>query len=128
MSTLYQEGSPMARLSLTGTVACFFLAAALLHGDEKPSTKDDKTSAKPSLPMHFDKLGLTEDQKKKIMEVREDYSVKIRDLEEQLREMRRKERKAMEHLLTYGQKDKLRELRNEKAPRKGQTKPDDKER
>jgi Spy/CpxP family protein refolding chaperone len=109
-----------------GTVACLLLAVTVLHGDEKPSAKDDKTSAKLALPTYFDKLGLTEDQKKKILEVREDYSVKIKDLEEQLRELRRKERKAMEHLLTYGQKDKLRELRNEKAPKKDATKPEDK--
>jgi hypothetical protein len=33
----------MARLSLIGTVACFLLVT-LLHGDEKPSAKDDKSS------------------------------------------------------------------------------------
>jgi Spy/CpxP family protein refolding chaperone len=115
----------MARLFLVGTAACFLLASALLHGDEKP--KGDKTSAKPSLPMHFDRLGLTDDQKIKIMEVREDYSMKIKDLEEQIRELRKKERAAMEESLTDSQRARLRELRSEKAPGRNQAKPNGKE-
>ena len=118
----------MARLSLIGTLACFLLAVTFLHGDEKPSSKDDKTSRKLALPAHFDKLGLTEAQRKKIMEVREDYSLKIKDLEEQIRELRKKERAAMEEALTDSQKARLHELRSEKLPRGGQTKSDDKER
>jgi len=103
----------MARLSLMGTAACFFLAVTLLLGDEKPSAKGDKNPPKSALPFFFDRLGLTKTQKKKILEVREDYGAKIRDLEEQIRELRRKERTAVEEILTDFQKERLRELQSE---------------
>jgi hypothetical protein len=114
--------------SLIGAVACFLLAVTFLHGDERPSAKEDRASVKAVLPLYFDKLGLTESQKKGILEVRDDYSVKIRNREEQVRELRRKERAAMEETLTDSQKARLSELRSEKLPKGRQTKPDDKER
>jgi len=61
------------------------------------------------------------------LEVRADYRAKIKDLEEQIRELRRKEGAAMEDTLTDSQKARLRELRSEKLPRGAQIKPDEKE-
>lgn len=103
----------MARWLLVAVVG-IFVVAGLLYGDDKPSSKDEKTSR--TLPVHFTKLGLTESQKKKINEIKDDYEARVRDLEEQIRELRRKEREVMENVLTEDQKEKLRELRKEKAP------------
>jgi len=105
----------MARLSLIGTAACFLLVVTLLHGDEKPTTKDDKQTAKPGLPVYFEKLSLTESQRRRVKAIRETYENRIKDLEEQLRGLRKKERADMENVLTDDQKEKLQQLRKDKA-------------
>jgi Spy/CpxP family protein refolding chaperone len=101
----------MAR-SILITLFGIFVAGGFLCGDDKATSKDEKTTRRP-LPFYFHKLNLTEPQKKKIKEIRDDYEGRIRDLEEQIRELRKKERAEMEDVLTDVQKAKLRELLNE---------------
>ena len=93
-----------------------FFAVTLLHGDEKSTSRDDKQSAKPGLPVYFEKLSFTESQRRRVKAIRENYENRIKDLEEQLRDLRKKERAEMENVLTDDQKEKLQELRKEKAP------------
>jgi len=69
-----------------------------------------------ALPANYSKLGLSDDQKKKVREIRSEYNSKIADLEERIKDLRKKERLAMEDVLTDTQRARLKELVLEKAP------------
>ncbi len=98
-----------------GFVAVAFLSTGVLLGDDQEK-KDTKVVKRGGLPANYAKLGLSDDQKKKIRDIQGDYSAKIADLEEQIKDLRKKERLAMEDVLTDTQKARLRELVLEKAP------------
>jgi Spy/CpxP family protein refolding chaperone len=102
--------------ALIGVVVVVFAASGVLFGDDKDSKSDAKVAKQGALPANYGKLGLSDDQKKKIREIGSEYKSKIADLEEQIRELRKKERLAMENVLTDTQKARLRELLLEKAP------------
>lgn len=102
--------------ALIGVVVVVFAASGVLFGDDKDSKSDLKTAKQGALPANYGKLGLSDDQKKKIRDIGSEYKSKIADLEEQIRELRKKERLAMENVLTDTQKARLRELVLEKAP------------
>jgi wobble nucleotide-excising tRNase len=102
--------------ALIGVVVIVFAASGFLFGDDKDSKSDAKVVKQGALPPNYSKLGLSDDQKKKIREIRSDYNSKIADLEEQIKELKKKERLAMEDVLTDTQKARLRELLLEKAP------------
>jgi hypothetical protein len=106
----------MRSFSLVGLLAVVFLAGGLVVGDDKDAKKDVKVVKQRPLPLAYSKLGLSEDQRKKIREIRGEFGAKIQELEDQLKELRKKERVAMEEVLTDGQKARLRELLLEKAP------------
>lgn len=102
--------------TLIGVVAITLVASGILFGDDKETKKDTKGVKQGTLPALYGRLGLSDDQKKKIRDIQGDYRAKIQDLEDQIRELRRKERSAVENLLTDSQKARLRELLLEKAP------------
>lgn len=101
--------------TLIGVVAIVFVASGLLFGDDKDAKKDTKAVKQGALPANFAKLGLTDDQKKKIKDIQGEYGTKIQELQDQIRELRRKERLAVEDVLTDAQKARLRELVLDKA-------------
>lgn len=102
--------------TLIGVVAITLVASGILFGDDKDTKKDTKGVKQGSLPANYSKLGLTDDQKKKIRDIQGDYRAKIQDLEDQIKDLRKKERSAVEEVLTDAQKARLRELLLEKAP------------
>ncbi len=102
--------------TLIGVVAIVFVASGLLFGDDKDAKKDLKTVKQGSLPANYSKLGLNDEQKKKIKDIQGEYGSKIQELQDQIRELRKKERLAVEEVLTDTQKARLRELLLEKAP------------
>jgi hypothetical protein len=102
--------------TLIGVVAIVFVAGGLLFGDDKDTKKDTKVVKQAAFPANYSKLGLTDEQKKKIRDIQGEYGAKIQDLQDQIRELRKKERLAMEDVLTDTQKSRLRELLLEKAP------------
>jgi hypothetical protein len=107
----------MKRLyALIGVVAIVFAAGGFLFGDDKDSKKDTKVVKQGGLPANYGKLGLNDDQKKKLRDIQGEYRAKIQDLEEQIKDLRKKERLAMEDVLTDTQRTRLREILLEKAP------------
>jgi hypothetical protein len=102
--------------SLVGVVVILFAAGGVLFGDDQEKKDTAKGSKAGALPQNYSKLGLSDDQKKKIREVRADYTAKIQELEDQIRELKKKEKAAMEDVLTDAQRARLRELVLEKAP------------
>jgi len=100
--------------ALIGVVVIVFAASGVLFGDDQE--KAVKGSKAGALPQNYSKLGLSDDQKKKIREVRAEYNSKIQELEDQIKELRKKEKVAMEDVLTDAQRARLRELVLEKAP------------
>jgi len=102
--------------ALVGVVVVVFAASGFLFGDDKDSKSDTKVVKPGALPANYSKLGLSDDQKKKIREIRSEYNSKIADLKERIKELRKKERLAMEDALTDTQRARLKELVLEKAP------------
>jgi len=107
----------MKRLcALIGVVAIVFAASGFLFGDDKDSKKDTKVVKQGALTANDSKLGLNDEQKKKLRDIQGEYGAKIQDLQEQIKDLRKKERLAMEDVLTDTQKTRLREILLEKAP------------
>ena len=102
--------------TLIGVVAIVFVAGGFLFGDDKETKKDTKAVKQGNLPALYAKLGLNDEQKKKIKDIQGEYGTKIQELQDQIRELRRKERTAVEEILTDTQKARLRELLLERAP------------
>jgi hypothetical protein len=107
----------MTRLfSVVGLLAVVFLVGGLVVGDDKDLKKDTKAVKSGKLPLYYSRLGLSDEQKKKLQEIQGEYLPKIQELENQIRELKKKERVAMEEVLTDSQKARLREILLEKAP------------
>lgn len=99
------------RARVFGVAAVLLLIPFLnLAGQDKSSSKGRQ------LPANWAKLGLNAEQKDKIYTIQNQYKAQIEDLQKQLNELRKKERTAMEAVLTDGQKTRLREILLEKAP------------
>jgi len=117
VQTIIREDASMKRAcTLIGVVAVAFAASGLLFGDDKDAKKDTKTVKQGALPANYSKLGLNDEQKKKIKDIQGEFGAKIQELQDQIRELRKKERLAVEEVLTDTQKARLRELLLEKAP------------
>lgn len=76
------------------------------------SIADEKA---PRLPTYYSKLGLTEKQKSKILEIRSANIAKIEGLEKQIQDIKKKEKEECEAVLTDGQRDRLQEIMKEKG-------------
>lgn len=94
------------------------LSGGLLGQDKKDAP------VKGQLPAQWKKLGLNDDQVKKIYSVQTEYRGKIADLKEKIKDLEKQERSEMEKVLTDGQKARLKEILLEKAP--ADSKKDDK--
>jgi hypothetical protein len=68
------------------------------------------------LPQNWGKIGLEENQKQRIYRIRADAHAKIDALERQIEEIKTREKKDMEAVLTAAQKARLREILAGKAP------------
>lgn len=101
----------MTRLRLGVGVVALVVALGSLHGQEKK-----EPPAKGQLPQQWKKLGLTEEQTKKIYSVQSEYRGKIAELEDKVKELRKQERVELERVLTDAQKARLKEILLEKAP------------
>jgi Spy/CpxP family protein refolding chaperone len=95
-----------------------FAALALNLAVGVYATADDKKESPKGgekLPAQWGKLGLSDDQKSKICAVQDEYKTQIDALEKQIKELRHKEKLAMEEVLTDGQKARLKEILLDKA-------------
>jgi hypothetical protein len=98
---------------LLGAVTLFLSAA-----DTKPGDPKDPPPPPPKgqLPANWKKIGLTDEQVKKIYGVQADYHAKIAVLEEQVKALRAEQFKKEIELLTDAQKARLKELGEFKDP------------
>ena len=110
-----------------------FLLAALLVGvvwsaDDPKKPGDDKKDppARGSLPANWKKLGLTDDQVKKVYKIQTDYRAKLDTLAEQIRDLKKKEMVELETVLTDAQKARLKEIKTGEAADKKAGDPDKK--
>ena len=119
---IYLEGEKAMRSSRLAfaAVVVMLLGGLVVAEDKTPDTKAPAAShGRGSLPQHWGKLGLSDDQKQKVRAIRDQYRGQLNDLEQQIKELRKKERAEMEAVLTDAQKQRLREIMNASAPDKG---------
>lgn len=92
-------------------LAVAFVLSGGLRGDDK---KD--LPAKGQLPAQWKKLGLTDEQIKKVYSIQTEYRGKVAELEEKVKDLKKQERTDLEKVLTDAQKARLKEILLEKAP------------
>jgi hypothetical protein len=101
----------MVRTSvLVGILALALMGVGGSFGQDDKDKKEPTARARASLPRNWNKLGLSEDQKQKALSVRGEYQAKIDALQQQIKELQRKESADLQKILTDSQKAKLREL------------------
>jgi Spy/CpxP family protein refolding chaperone len=95
----------MTRLRWTLAVSAVVLVTGswLIGADTDPKQRG-------TLPMHWKKLGLTDDQVQAVYKIENSYRAKIDDLHRQINELRKQEKAEMEKVLTPAQKDRLKEI------------------
>jgi hypothetical protein len=116
-------------MSMSKLVAGLCLTAGLLIATTVRA--DDPPKPGRQLPANWSKLGLSDKQKAEIYAIEADYRVKIDDLQKQIAELRKKEKTALDAVLTDAQKARLKEILLDKAgvgdkPEKPAEKPSDK--
>jgi Spy/CpxP family protein refolding chaperone len=98
----------MARLVL---VAAFLFVPFLAA-----SAQDKKDTPKGQLPTHWGKLGLSDEQKTKVYSIQAEYKTQIADLQKQIDALKKKEREALNGVLTDAQRARLKEILAEIVP------------
>ena len=96
---------------IIGTLALVLVVGVIATADDKKESK----SGGEKLPAQWGKLGLSDDQKSKIYSIEDEYKPQIEALEKQVKELRHKEKLAMETVLTDAQKARLKEILLDKA-------------
>jgi hypothetical protein len=99
---------------MAGVVVMVFLAGGWLFGDD--TKKDPPPKARATLPTNWNKLGLSDAQKQKILSTRSEYRTKIEALQREIKELQKKELEECSKVLTDAQKARLREILTEKVP------------
>ncbi len=79
--------------------------------------KAEKAAPAPRLPPYFAQIGLSTDQRAKVLKVRQDYAPRIERLEQELAELASQRDAEVEALLTTDQKSKLESLRKTSRPK-----------
>jgi len=107
----------MFRLRVGLTLLSVALLGGLLLGQDKKAADKDPPP-RVSLPQHFKKLGLSDDQLKAVRKIRGDYRSKIDKLAQEIVQLRKEERTKLSQVLTPEQRARLRDLRaGEPAPK-----------
>ncbi len=116
--------------------SCLMVAVLLVSGAAVTGQdKKDAPKAKGTLPANFGKLGLSEEQKAKIHAISADYKSRLAAIRAQEDELKAKQRKEFESVLTDAQVEQLRKLqtgdtgdKKPEAPKpaNGEKKPTDK--
>jgi hypothetical protein len=97
------------------------LVTPAVVGQDKAKVKEKEGTGKlrGTLPANYGKLGLSEEQKQKIYEIRDKFRAKIDDLQKQISDARELERRDIERVLTSAQRERLRDIITGKAPGDG---------
>jgi hypothetical protein len=103
----------MSRLRFVGSMLVVgLLTSGFLMGEDKKPDAKETIFIKARLPAGYSKLGLSDKQKKKIYETRATYAAQIEKLQQQIADLREKEKMDVENVLTEGQKARLKEIRS----------------
>jgi hypothetical protein len=127
----------MNRLRLLLSLTAFVLLGGLLLGDDPKKPTDTKPDVAPktnhTLPADWKKLGLSDEQKKKVYAIEDEYGPKIAALQKQIEDLKKEENSKRYAVLTDEQKKHLKEIRDTKDsggtkedPKKDDSKKDDK--
>lgn len=113
----------MRRLRLL-VVAVALIAAGspFVTGQEKGKDgkpKEPAAKLKGFLPANWAKLGLSEDQKQKVYETQAKYKKELDELRKKMDDLKDKEKKDLEEVLTKEQKAKLKDIISGKIPGDG---------
>jgi hypothetical protein len=88
---------------------------------------DTPVRVQRALPPNWNKLGLSQEQKDRIYQIRAEHGGKIQTLQKQITELKKAELTAMQGVLTDSQKTRLKEIAVEKLPKTGgESKPESK--
>lgn len=82
---------------------------------EPEAAADDDSKSRGRLPNLYGKLGVSEVQRERIYAIQGEYNAQIDELLAQVEELRTERETAMEAVLTNGQRQRLKELRDEAA-------------
>lgn len=104
----------MVRLTWLMGLSCLAVALIVASGQSGGDKTQPKT--KVQLPTHFKKLGLSDEQKKKVYEVRAGFASKIQALQEQLDNLKKADIQECVKLLTDDQRALYRKILTEKIP------------
>lgn len=119
---------------LLGFVACSFIAIGIVGATVRPvviAQESGKAASKAEkgdgtkkasrsgdrLPANYGKIGVSEDQRKKIYEIQNKYNDQIDALQKQIADLRAKEKAEVEAVLTAEQKKSL-QTANEESQKK----------
>jgi hypothetical protein len=86
------------------------LTSGFLPGQDKKGDSKDPIVVAKRLPANFNKLGLTDKQKKDVYKIRAQYAVKLEELQQKIAALRDQEKADLENVLTDAQKARLKEL------------------
>jgi hypothetical protein len=102
---------------LVGVLALAVFGGGWLLGQDAKKAADDKDPAvkvSRALPQGWKQLGLSDEQKKKIHSIQDEYGPRIAALKKQVEDLQSEERAKMYDLLTAEQKKALKEIREAK--------------
>jgi hypothetical protein len=115
MAYFPKGGSYVKRSSVL--IGLFLLSSALAVGSGYGQDKDKQDTApaaKGTLPANFGKIGLSADQKKKVLAVRATYKTKIDDLKSQIEQLTKEDYAECLKVLTDDQRDQLKKIATQK--------------
>ncbi|REJ86364.1 MAG: hypothetical protein DWQ34_27580 [Planctomycetota bacterium] len=100
---------------LVSAVAVPPMIAAQQDEDAAAAEEAEESQPRGRLPNHFGKIGVSEEQRLKIYGIQADYNAQVDELLAQVEELRGERDAAIEAVLTPGQRERLKELREEAA-------------
>src|SRR5262245_45087230 len=100
----------VSMLRLSTVLGFGILGVALLVSSGTSQDKKEPTKIKGQIPAGWKNLQLSKDQITKIQGIDAKFKAKVRELEDQIKELRVQERSEMVKLLTAEQRDMLRKL------------------
>jgi len=109
-------------MALGGVLVGALLAGGLLFGEQQPPSSKPKVK----LPQYWSKLGLSDEQRKRISAVQTEYNEKIDALKRDIRKLEDDERRELNKILTDAQREELKKIAVSKAlnePPKDEIKP-----